>query len=143
MNEYTKYRLETADERVEVSKFLLDGEHFRDSINRSYYAIFSAVRALLSEDGVAFKKHSAVISYFRREYIKTGIFDTKFSDYIGGAFEFRNDCDYEDFVFASRAEAELQYQHAVEFVAAVKTYLEDTQNVCEDTGGDKLPAADD
>ena len=132
MNEYTKYRLELAAERVTVSKELLDGEHFRDSINRSYYAIFTAARALLSERGVDFKKHSAVIGYFRREYIKTGLFDVKFSDYIGKAFDSRNDCDYEDFVFASRAEAELQYQHAVEFVAAVKTYL----------GGDDLPAVD-
>ena len=124
MNEYTKYRLEVAAERVEVSKAMLDSGHFRDSVNRSYYAIFSAMRALLSEDDVAFKKHSAVIGYFRREYIKSGIFDVKYSDYIGDAFEFRNDCDYEDFIFASRAEAETQYQHAVEFVAAVKIYLE-------------------
>ncbi|MBR4904438.1 MAG: HEPN domain-containing protein [Selenomonadaceae bacterium] len=124
MNEYTKYRLETAAERVEVSKLMLDCGHFKDSINRSYYAIFTAARALLSEDGVAFKKHSAVISYFRREYIKTGVFDVKYSDYIGNAFEFRNDCDYEDFIFATREEAETQYQHAVEFVEAVKNYLE-------------------
>lgn len=143
MNEYTKYRLETADERIIVSKTLLDGGHFRDSVNRSYYAIFSAIRALLSEDNVAFKKHSAVISYFRREYIKTGKFDVKFSDYVGGAFEFRNDCDYEDFVIASRQEAELQHQHAVEFLEAVKTFLEEAEHVCEDTGGDELPAADD
>ena len=124
MNEYTKYRWELAAERVEVSKIMLDSGHFRDSINRSYYAIFTAARALLSEDGVTFKKHSAVISYFRREYIKTSIFDVKYSDYIGNAFEFRNDCDYEDFVFASREEAEEQYQHAVEFVEAIKAYLE-------------------
>lgn len=123
MNEYTKYRLATADERVTVSKELLDGGHFKDSINRSYYAIFTAARALLSEDNVAFKKHSAVISYFRREYIKTGKLDVKFSDYIGGAFEFRNDCDYEDFVVVSRQEAETQYQHAVEFVEAIKNFL--------------------
>ena len=125
LNEYTKYRLETAAERLAVSKAMIDMGAYRDSINRSYYAIFTAARALLSEDGVAFKKHSAVISYFRREYIKSGIFDVKYSDYIGSAFEFRNDCDYEDFVFASREEAEEQYQHAVEFVEAVKKYLEE------------------
>ena len=142
MNEYTKYRLEVAAERVEVSKNMLDSGHFRDSVNRSYYAIFTAARALLSEDGVAFKKHSAVIGYFRREYIKTGIFDVKYSDYIGDAFEFRNDCDYEDFIFATREEAEEQYQHAVEFVAAVKNYLEG-ENVRKDKGDSELPAADD
>ena len=123
MNEYTKYRLETADERLEISQLALENGFFKDSINRSYYAIFSATRALLSEDNVAFKKHSAVISYFRREYIKSGKFDVKFSDYIGGAFEFRNDCDYEDFVVVSRQEAETQYQHAVEFVEAIKNFL--------------------
>ena len=125
MNEYTKYRLATAIERVAVAKELLEGGHFKDSINRSYYAIFTGARALLSKDGVTFKKHSAVIGYFRREYIKTGIFDSILSDYIGDAFEFRNDCDYEDFVIVSRQEAETQYQHAVEFVEAIKKYLED------------------
>ena len=94
MNEYAKYRLEVAAERVETTKFLIDGGAYRDSINRSYYAIFTAARALLAERGIDFKKHSAVISYFRREYIKTGVFDVKFSDYIGAAFRFRNDCDY-------------------------------------------------
>ena len=124
MNEYTKYRLELAAERVKVSKAMIDMEAYRDSINRSYYAIFTAVRALLAERNIDFKKHSAVISYFRREYIKTGLFDVKFSAYIGAAFRFRNDCDYEDFIFATREEAETQYQNAVEFVEAVKNYLE-------------------
>ena len=124
MLDLTKYRLETACERLEVSAEMITDGRYRISISNSYYAIFNAVRALLSEAHVDFKKHSAVISYFRREYIKAGKFDVKFSDYIGDAFEFRNDCDYEDFFIASREEAETQYQHAVEFVAAVKNYLE-------------------
>lgn len=70
------------------------------------------------------KKHSAVIGYFRKNYIKTGIFETRFSDYIGDAFEVRNDCDYEDFYIASREEAEIQYLHAIEFYEAAKNYLE-------------------
>ena len=123
MLDLTKYRLETACERLEVSAEMITDGRYRISISNSYYAIFNAVRALLSEAHVDFKKHSAVISYFRREYIKAGKFDVKFSDYIGDAFEFRNDCDYEDFFIASREEAETQYQHAVEFVAAVKDFL--------------------
>ena len=124
MNEYAKYRLELAAERVRISKAMIDMGAYRDSINRSYYAVFTAIRALLAERNIDFKKHSAVIGYFRREYVKTGLFDVKFSSYVGAAFRFRNDCDYEDFVFASREEAEEQYQHAVEFVEAVRNYLE-------------------
>ena len=109
MRDLTKYRLDTADERLEVAAMMIDVGRYKISISNSYYAIFSAARALLSERHVDFKKHSAVISYFRREYIKTGIFDEKFSDYIGKAFRFRNDCDYEDFVIVSREKAEEQY----------------------------------
>lgn len=124
LRDLTKYRIELAKERFEISKSLLDDGHYKDSINRSYYSIFSAVRALLAEEEVDFKKHSAVIGYFRKNYIKTGIFDKKFSSYIGSAFDTRNDCDYEDFVFISKVEAETQYNRAVEFYEAVKNYLE-------------------
>lgn len=128
MRDLTLYRLDIAKHRTEVSKSLLDDGHYQDSINRSYYAIFTAVRALLAEEEIDFKKHSAVISYFRKNYIKTGVFDVKFSDYIGKAFEWRNDCDYEDFFFVSREEAETQYNHAIEFYEAVKNYLENLEN---------------
>lgn len=66
MRDLTKYRLETAQERLEVSNEMLESGRFKISIINSYYAIFNAVRALLSERKVDFKKHSAVISYFRR-----------------------------------------------------------------------------
>lgn len=128
LRDLTVYRLDIAKHRIEVSKSLLDDGHYQDSINRSYYAIFTAVRALLAEEKIDFKKHSAVISYFRKNYIKTGIFDVKFSDYIGKAFEWRNDCDYEDFFFVSREETETQYNHAIEFYEAVKNYLENLEN---------------
>ena len=125
MRDLTKYRLDTAAERLEVATGLIVSGRYRISISNSYYAIFNAARALLAEEQVDFKKHSAVISYFRREYVKTGMFDVKFSAYIGNAFDARNDCDYEDFFIASRSQAEEQYQHAVEFVEAVKKYLEE------------------
>ena len=124
MRDLTKYRLEVSAERLMTAKETIECGRYRISISNSYYAIFNGARSLLAERIVDFKKHSALIGYFRREYVKTGLFDVKFSDYIGKAFDARNDCDYEDFFIASREEAETQYQHAVEFVAAVKNYLE-------------------
>ena len=131
MRDLTKYRLERSAEFLEESKMLLQNGSFKGSINRSYYAIFTAVRALLAEKEVDFKKHSAVISYFRREYIKLGIFDKKFSDYIGDAFRFRNNSDYADFFIVSREEAEIQCNNAAEFYGAVKNYLENLENATE------------
>ena len=142
MRDLTKYRLEVAADRLAAAEEMITNGRYRISVSNSYYAIFNAARALLAEKNVDFKKHSAVISYFRREYIKTGILEVKLSNYIGNAFDSRNDCDYEDFYIASREQAETQYQQAVEFVEAVKNYLEG-ENVCENTSDNELPAAED
>lgn len=58
------YRLEMARERLSSSKVLLDVENYKDSIGRSYYAMFTAVRALLATEGQDFSKHAGVIAYF-------------------------------------------------------------------------------
>lgn len=60
MDDLTKYRLDNAKEKLESAKLLLDAGHYRDSIGRSYYAIFTAVRAILAKDKVDFSKHAGV-----------------------------------------------------------------------------------
>lgn len=97
MDDLVKYRLENAKEKLESVKLLADAGHYKDSMSRSYYAIFTAVRAVLAKDRVDFSKHAGVIAYFQREYIKEGIYDKKFSKYIPDAFQTRNSCDYDDF----------------------------------------------
>ena len=79
MNDLAAYRLQSANERLMAAKDNIENGHYKDAINRSYYAIFTAIRALLAERSVDFSRHSAVISYFQREFIKTGVFDKKFS----------------------------------------------------------------
>lgn len=70
-----KYRMEMAGERLHSSKILLDAGSHKDSIGRSYYAMFTAVRAILAMEGQDFSKHAGVISYFQKEYVKSGKFD--------------------------------------------------------------------
>ena len=123
MDDLVGYRLDSAKERLNSAKILLEAEQYKDSIGRSYYAIFTAVRAVLARDEVDFSKHAGVISYFQREYIKTGIFEKKFSKYLQEAFQIRNNCDYDDFYIVVKDDAVEQLSRAEEYYNAVKKYL--------------------
>ena len=70
-----------------------------------------------------FKKHTAVISYFRQHYIATGLLDKSLSDMIGTAFIVRNQSDYEDFYVISKARAVEQYDNAKIFCSKIEEYL--------------------
>lgn len=119
-----QYRLEMAEERLKSSKILLDAGSYKDSISRSYYAMFTAVRALLAIDGQDFSKHAGVIAYFQKEYIKSGKIEKKYSKYISQAFQIRNNTDYSDFFIVSVQDAQEQYEKAKEFFEMIKAYLQ-------------------
>jgi len=123
LDDLVKYRLENAEEKLDSAKLLLDAGHYKDSIGRSYYAIFTAVRAVLAKDKVDFSKHAGVIAYFQREYVKTEIFDKKYSKYLQSAFQIRNNCDYDDFFIASKQDAEEQYERAETMLQGIKEWL--------------------
>ncbi|MCC8080134.1 MAG: HEPN domain-containing protein [Oscillospiraceae bacterium] len=117
------YRMESAEEHLKASKLLLDAGLYKDSIGRSYYAMFAAARALLALDGKDFSKHSGVISYFQKEYIKTRKIDVKYSRYIVNAFQVRNHADYEDYYIVANDDAVEQYENAAEFCEAIKEFI--------------------
>ena len=50
--------------------------------NRSYYAVFAAMRAVLALQGFDSKKHSGIIAEFRREYIKSGLLPKELSQHV-------------------------------------------------------------
>lgn len=117
------YRMESAEEHLKSSKLLLDAGLYKDSIGRSYYAMFAAARALLALDGKDFSKHSGVISYFQKEYIKTRKIDVKYSRYLVNAFQVRNHADYEDYYIVANADAVEQYENAAKFCEAIKEFI--------------------
>lgn len=128
MDNLVSYRLSSAEERLESAELLLKSEKYKDSVGRSYYAVFSAMRAVLAKDKVDFSKHAGVIAYFQKEYIKTEIFEKKYSQYIQSAFQIRNNCDYDDFYIVSKQDAEEQYQRALEFYHVIKEYLDSSNH---------------
>jgi len=131
----SRYRLEKARETQATAEQNLNNNRYMDANNRAYYSIFHAMRALLALDGVDFKKHSAVISFFREQYIKTSRLDRTLSDIIGRASIVRNKSDYEDFYITSKEEAEEQVSDAKLFIDSVEEYLEIRWQTT-DLGGD-------
>ena len=128
MDDLIRYRLISAKEKLTSAKLLLDAGLYKDSVGRSYYSIFSSMRAVFAIRQVDFSKHAGVISYFQKEYIKTNIFDKKYSKYIQQAFQIRNGCDYDDFFIVSRQDAEEQYQRAEEILKVVQEYITTLEN---------------
>ena len=89
-------RLNLAKETMRDADLLFANGSYRGAANRIYYAVFHCMRAVLALEEVDFKKHSAVISYFRHNYIANGKLPIEFSDLIGITFDLRSDCDYDD-----------------------------------------------
>lgn len=124
----SKYRFERCSEELENSKILLDSGKFKLSLNRSYYSIFHAMRAVNVLDDFDSSKHSGVIAHFNQFHVKEGHFPKEASKIIRTASEMREHADYEDFFVASRQEAEEQFLKAEKFHNLVKDYLE-TMNI--------------
>lgn len=66
--ELMQYRLEMAKERLHSSKILLDAGSYKDFIGRSYYTMFTSVRALLAIEGQDFSKHAGVLTPVFQNY---------------------------------------------------------------------------
>jgi len=118
-----KYRLERALQCLESADALLSIEDFKGAANRSYYAIFHAMRTIFALDGLDFKKHSGLISEFRKRYIKSGLLSEKLSDIINELFQVRIDSDYDDFYLISHDEVKEQIQNAYDFIKSIRGYL--------------------
>ena len=67
----SRVRLDAAKERIRFAGEIIKIGDYKTVANRSYYAVFSAMRAVLALDGFDSKKHSGVIAQFRKEYLKT------------------------------------------------------------------------
>lgn len=119
----SKIRLEIAKERIMFADDILALGDYKTVANRSYYAIFSAMRAVLALDGFDSKKHSGVIAEFRKDYLKTEFLPKELSFIIDALVEIRQGSDYDDFYIVSKEEVEEQLENAKIFVKEVEKFL--------------------
>lgn len=123
ITELSRYRFQTGHEALLDARLMYDNGRYKNALNRAYYAIFHAIRAVNALTGFDSSKHSGVIAYFNQNYVKTGIFPKELSKMIRLASENREKADYLDFFIASREEAEKQIHRAEQFLEAMEKYL--------------------
>jgi len=119
----SKYRLRRAEEDLKSSKLLFQNNLYKQAVNRSYYAIFHATRAVLALDRFDSKKHSGIIAYFNQHYIASGKIGKEYSKILMSAQKIRNSCDYDDFYIVSKEEAQNQITNAEKFTEKMTEYL--------------------
>ena len=96
----SNYRIAEAEDSLKVAAHCLKEGLYKDSINRSYYAAFYAVKAILALSTVDFKRHKDVMGYFNKEYVAKEIFPREIGRKLGTLQRVREKSDYDDFYIA-------------------------------------------
>lgn len=124
----SKYRFQSAEEDLNAARTLLEAEQYKASVNRSYYALFHSLRAVTALDEFDSSKHSGIIAFFNRTYVKEGVFEKEISKFIDGSFRLREKADYQDFVVITKEQALEQLEKAEKVMAILKPYLMEKWN---------------
>lgn len=117
------YRIRNAVETLGVAALCLESQHYKDSINRSYYAAFYAIKAVLALEEIDFKRHKDAVAYFNKTYVATEIFPRELGKKLGRLKQERESSDYDDFYVASLTDATDQYNSAKLIIDEIEKYL--------------------
>jgi uncharacterized protein (UPF0332 family) len=117
------YRMTQAHETLREAQILLRESAFRGTVNRSYYAMFYTLLAILATKQLGTSRHSGALALFDREFVKAGLFPRELSRSIRLAFNLRQRYDYGEMVEIDRQIAEETLSNSQAFVGAIEAYL--------------------
>ncbi len=122
--EEVKGYVRKAETFLNTAKLVLTSGDFDTATSRCYYAMFYMARAVLLVQKVDTDTHSGIHGKFAELFVKTGIFDRKYSKYLKYAFELRSVGDYGAFLEIDQDVAEDLLRTAILFKDTLKEYLE-------------------
>jgi uncharacterized protein (UPF0332 family) len=120
-----RYRIEKAREILKDAEDAIERGRFMLSVNRSYYGMLTAARALLALEEKDSSKHSGVISLFNQWVVKPGNFTRETSRFLAKGKVLREDADYGDFVKITKEDAQIQLERAKRFYEEAIKRLEE------------------
>ncbi len=120
------HRLDQAEQSLEEARYLMEGgKSLRSVVNRIYYGMFYAVLALLIYEPYSSSKHTGVLSYFNKNFVKSGIFPESLGRHLNKAFELRQRGDYREYFELTKEQVEPLLNEAKEFITTIRAYLND------------------
>ena len=125
--ELSRYRVQEAKDSLKVAEHCLKEGLYKDSINRSYYTAFYAIKTVLALGTIDFKRHKDVVAYFNKEYVATGIFSRELGRKLGMLKQLREKSDYDDFYITSKEQAQEQFDTAKYTIENIEQYLKEKE----------------
>ena len=118
------YRVQQAEESLDEARYLLAGnKSTRSVINRAYYSMFYSILALLIFEPYSSSKHTGVLSYFNRHFIKSGIIPKDIGRAVNKAFDIRQRGDYREQISLEIQQVEPFLDWADKLIDSVREYL--------------------
>ena len=127
LKELAVYRMERAEEMLVAAEDNLKFEQYRTSLNRSYYAVFHAMRAANILEQYDSSKHSGVIAFFTKTYLKTERINRDMAKIIKESSYLREKSDYDDFYIANKNDVIQQLENAKVFVSNIKEFINEAK----------------
>ena len=95
---------------------LISATRWNGALNRLYYALFYAARALLALKRIDSSRHSGVIAPFQEHYVKPGFVPAEVARVLPQAFARRQRADYGDFAEAQEGDVQTPRGDAERFL---------------------------
>ena len=116
--------LEKAADAIQNAEYDLKGGFFLTVANRSYYACYYCMTALLYTNNTYAKTHQGLRSKFSELFIKTEIFPLASSEIISVLFDYGQQADYDLDSDITSEEAAALIKNAHEFYDRTKAYFQ-------------------
>lgn len=114
---------EKAADAIENAAYNLKGGFITATANRSYYACYYCIIALLYTKNVYAKTHQGTRAKFSELFIKTSVFPIETSDSIAMLFDYRQEADYDLDEDITQEEAATLIEKAENFYHLTKAYF--------------------
>jgi len=116
--------LEKARNSLQAARLLIENNLADIAVTRAYYTMFYCAEAFLLSKNLSFSSHSAVISAFGREFVKTEEVPVQYHRFLIDAQIRRNEADYDFQPNIAIDEVERLIEQAGEILDFTREYFE-------------------